>query len=117
MPIVSEFLSKHQSPFLKCDVRKDDILIEIFKRSYLPIYIPLLVLIGCCLVLISKDEFNYKLKRLLIFLYGFIIISLSEVLIRYSAKDLVNTIVFLSMPITVFIINYFFIYYKYGFKK
>ena len=117
LPIVSEFLSKHQSPFLKCDVRKDDILIEIFKRSYLPIYIPLLVLIGCCLVLISKDEFNYKLKRLLIFLYGFIIISLSEVLIRYSAKDLVNTIVFLSMPITVFIINYFFIYYKYGFKK
>ena len=87
LPILSEFLKKYKSQFLRCDERKEDILIEIFKRSYLPIYIPLLVLIGCCLVLISKDEFSYKFKRLLIFLYGFIIISLSEVLERYSAKD------------------------------
>ena len=67
--------------------------------------------------MISKDEFSYKLKRLLIFLYGFIIISLSEVLVRYSAKDLIHTLAFLSLPVGVFLINYFFIYYKFEFKK
>tara|TARA_Y100000816_G_scaffold283386_1_gene260211 strand:- start:4120 stop:5247 length:1128 start_codon:yes stop_codon:yes gene_type:complete len=117
LPILNEFLKKYKSPFLRCDVKREDILIELFKRSYLPIYIPLLVLIGCCLVLISKDEFNYKFKRLGIFLYGFIVISLSEVLIRYSTKDLLNTFIFLSLPISVFIFNYFFIYYKFEFKK
>ncbi len=117
LPILNEFLKRYKSPFLRCDVKREDILIELFKRSYLPIYIPLLVLIGCCLVLISKDEFNYKFKRLGIFLYGFIVISLSEVLIRYSTKDLINTLIFLSLPISVFIFNYFFIYYKFEFKK
>ncbi len=117
LPMLTGFLKKYKSKFLRCNERKEDILIEIFKRSYLPIYIPLLVLIGCCLVLISKDEFSYKFKRLLIFLYGFIIISLSEILVRYSAKDLMYTLIFLSLPITIFLINYFFIYYKFEFKK
>lgn len=117
LPLLSEFLKKHKSKFLRCDKRREDILIEIFKRSYLPIYIPLLVLIGCCLVLISKDEFNYKFKRLLIFMYGFIIISLSEIIIKYSAKDFINTFIFLSLPIIIFIINYYFIYYKFEVKK
>ena len=113
---LSNFLKNHKSDTLRC-TKKEDILVEIFKRSYLPIYIPLITLIGCCLLLISKDEFKYKYKRLLIFLYGFCVISLSEILIRYSAKDLINTLIFITLPILIFLINYIFIYYKFQFNK
>ena len=87
----------------------DEILTELLKRSYLPIYIPLLLLISCNLLLISRDQHNYNLKKILIFIIGFFLIAISEVLIRYSAE---KTLLFIMLPIILFLITYYFLTYK-----
>ena len=79
---------------------------EIYKRFIKPIYFPLLTLVCCFLLTISKIENNFNLRIVKVFLYVFLILVLSEIVMRY-----IETSQFLFIFVTILpIIIYFFIY-------
>ena len=55
---------------------------EIYKRFIKPIYFPLLTLVCCFLLTFSKEN-NFTIKTIKVFLYIFLILVLSEILMRY----------------------------------
>ncbi|WP_075501873.1 LptF/LptG family permease [Candidatus Pelagibacter communis] len=79
---------------------------ELFIRLYKPIFIPLIVLFSCFLTLYSKNEKNYKTKVNLIFLMIFFLLVYSEVSVRYSVTSINFTIMYLLIPMIIFIIGY-----------
>ena len=79
---------------------------EIYKRFIKPMYFPLLTLVCCFLLTFSKIENNFTIKTVKVFLYVFLILVLSEVILRY-----IETSQFLFIFVIIFpIIIYFFIY-------
>ena len=93
----------------------DNILRELYKRIFIPLYIPVLILISLLLIFKSKENINYPRYRVLIFLIGFITIVLSEMTIRLINDQLVENIKFLLIPIILVISLYlnYLIHFKY----
>ncbi len=87
-----------------------EVKIELIKRLYKPIYIPLIVLFSCFLILYSKNEKNYKTKINFIFITIFFLLVLSEVTMRYSGISMNYTILYLTIPIIIFISGYYLFY-------
>lgn len=90
---------------------RDEIKLEIMKRFYKPIYIPLIALISCFLILYPKNHTNYRKFRNLIFLINFIIIIISEASLKYSIKSFSSLMTFIVLPLLIFLISYL-IFYK-----
>ena len=79
---------------------------ELFKRIYLPMYIPLICLIASLVIFTSKENIHYNKLKFLIFVIGFILIFSSEISIKYIGMNFdLDKIVF-SFPIFLFIITY-----------
>ena len=89
-----------------------DVKQELFKRFYLPLYIMLIALISCFLILKSKDSYNYFKFKTSLFLLGVTTIIISEISIKYSGLNNLNSIIFLSCPIIIFILFYGYFYNK-----
>jgi len=87
-----------------------EVKIELIKRLYKPIYIPLIVLFSCFLILYSKNQKNYKTQINLVFMATFFLLVYSEVSTQYSAISPNLTILYLIIPIIIFIIGYLFFY-------
>ncbi len=79
---------------------------ELIKRFILPFYLPILSLIACLLITKSKDEFKFNKFTYLLFLFGVLIIIISELSIRYTSENYLNNIFLLSLPILIFLIIY-----------
>ena len=93
--------------YLQCqEASIDDVKQEIFKRIFKPFYIPLVALICCVVIFISKESINFKRKRFYIFLISFLILTYSEILLKYSGKSIYGFSLFFLMPIIFFIIIY-----------
>ncbi len=86
-----------------------EILREILKRLYLPIYIPLLALIASIVVLKSKDFWQYSNFKFILFMNGFITISISEISIRYVGDNKLNNLIFIILPLLLFFTNYLYL--------
>ncbi len=86
-----------------------EILREILKRLYLPIYIPLLALIASIVVLKSKDFWQYSSFKFILFMNGFITISISEISIRYVGDNKLNNLIFIILPLLLFFTNYIYL--------
>lgn len=80
-----------------------EIIPTLIRRIILPLYVPVVTLI-CSFLLIKSDRIF--LKRYSIFSYGFIILVISELLIRYTG--LINFVAYLyiSFPIILFFFLY-----------
>ena len=76
---------------------------ELLKRICLPLYLPLLALIACFLIVKSKDNHEYTNLKLKLFLIGVIFLIISEVSIRYAGLNNKYNLIFILMPITLFI--------------
>ena len=85
-----------------------EIFKEIAKRLYLPFYIPLVAMIASILILSSRDYINHNYFKTLVYLNGFGTIVVSEISIRYAGKSTESTILFFSLPLIIFVINYLF---------
>ena len=85
-----------------------DINQEINKRLFKPLYIPFLCLICSLLIFTPK---NKKMSSL-IFFSTFFILVYSEIFVRYSGNSIINFSMFLIMPLILFIIIYFYIFFK-----
>ena len=89
---------------------------EIYKRFIKPIYFPLLTLVCCFLLTFSKVENNFSFRTIKVFLYIFLILVLSEVLLRYieSSQLLFSLVIILPIIIYFFIYNFLISKVSYG---
>ena len=102
-------ISRSVINFLQCQEQSfDDVKQEIFKRIIKPFYIPLVALLCCFVIFISREKINFKRKRFYIFLTSFLSLAYSEILLKYSGKSIFGFGLFLLIPIIFFIIAYFY---------
>ena len=98
---------------LRCDKKgKKDIIQEIFKRFYLPFFIPIICLIACMQIINNKFNNHYALYKIMIFIFGFITLFSSEILIKYTGNNLTQDIIILIFPIIMFLLIYLFVLKK-----
>ena len=84
----------------------NEIIQELFKRFYKPLYIPIIALLCCFLILVPKNNINYEKNKKLVFLVTFFVLILSEASLRYSAISQVTTMIYLTIPWFSFILIY-----------
>ena len=94
----------------------DNVFKEVYKRFLVPVYIPILILISLILIIKSKENINYTKYRFLIFLSGVGLIIFSETTQKLIKNSLDYNIVIFIMPVIIFIIFYFSIFYKINFN-
>ena len=87
------------------------ILEEFLKRFFSPIFIILIGLSSSLVVLSSKHEKFYKLKNILIFCLGIILIMISEISLRYSGLSISNMLTYFFIPVLLFTLIYIYIYF------
>ncbi len=82
---------------------------ELYKRSYLPLFIYLITIVTAFIILNSNAKPNYKIFNLKVFLISIFFIIFSEVSVSMISKvNLVNFSVILSLPVLLFLSYYFF---------
>lgn len=90
---------------LNCNPNNSSAIIEeTFRRLYLPLYLPVLALIINFLILTSKDKFNYSRYKLVVFSLSSLVLVVSELSLRYSGISLKENIIFMILPIFLFLI-------------
>ena len=90
----------------------NNIFQEIYKRIFIPLYIPSLILISLLLIISSKEDINYSKKKFFIFLMGFFLIIFYEASLRFIKETLVGNIYLFLMPFFILVVLYFFILFK-----
>ena len=85
---------------------------ELYKRLIKPIFLPLLTLLCCFLLTISKEQDGYTFKLIKIFLFIFIVLVMSEILMRYIETSKIVLVLFMLAPILFFLIIYNLLIYK-----
>ena len=90
---------------------------ELLKRIYLPFYLPLISIIGCLIILKTKEEKSYGNFKLLIFTFGFFIIFFSEASIKFSSSQFENNYFFFLIPLSFYFIIYLFLQKKLQYKS
>ncbi len=93
-----------------------NVLGEIYKRTIVPFYIPIIILISILLVLPTKENINYFRFKFFTFLSGITIIIFSETTIRLIQNSMVSNIKIFIIPIIIILILYSVIFYKFKFK-
>ncbi len=82
---------------------------ELYKRSYLPLFIYLITIITAFIILNSNAKPNYKIFNLRVFLISIFFIVFSEVSVSMISKvNLVNLAIILVLPALLILSYYFF---------
>ena len=116
--IKTNLFSKKQNEIQNCtDSNKTNMIKEIYKRLILPLYLPILMLVPYLLILSSKEKLNYKKLKLITFFIGFLIIIMSEGIIRFTDKELKENLIIFITPLIIFICLYYTLIYKINFKN
>ena len=89
---------------------------EIFKRFIKPIYIPSLILISLFLIMRSKEDIKYTRFKFSIFLFGLVIIILSESSSGYVSNTYLENIKFILIPLSILLFLYISFIYQLKFK-
>ena len=79
-----------------------DIKIEFNKRFGMPIYIPLIALICSFLLSSRRDQKLYVYNKYIYFFIGFVVLALSEIIVRYSGISWTHTAIYYFVPFTLF---------------
>ena len=82
---------------------------ELYKRFIKPFYLPILTLVCCFLLTFSKEQHNYTLRAIKIFVNIFIVIVISEIFMRYIQGSLIYLILFFFIPLLFFWLIYIFL--------
>ena len=88
---------------------------ELFKRFIIPLYLPLLIMISSINLLITKENINYLKYRYSVFLFGILIIVISESSIGFIDNSFKINSFYTIIPIVIFLISYLTLIIK--FKK
>ena len=93
-----------------------NIIKEVYKRIFIPTYIPLLMLVPLILIISSKENTNYPKIKLITFSLGLVFIIFSETTIRLISNKLEMNYIIAFIPIFLFFLIYFMFYKKFKFK-
>ncbi|MBD1141246.1 LptF/LptG family permease [Pelagibacterales bacterium SAG-MED39] len=85
---------------------------ELLKRLIKPFYYISLVLSACFLFLFSKENFNQKYFRSIIFILGTLILVISELTTSLAAKNLLYFKLAIILPFLLIAIQYIFLHKK-----
>ena len=91
--------------------------IEFNKRFGMPIYIPLISLICSFLLAGRKDKKIYLYNKYIYFFICFVILTLSEILVRYSGLSWNYTIIYYSLPVILLPFLYFSLIRKFKYEN
>ena len=80
---------------------------ELFSRVFKPLYIPLLAIVSSLLLIRSKNSVGYSRYKIMIFVSGVILISLSEILSKFFSYNFNRSFLLMVFPILISIIFYF----------
>ena len=83
---------------------------ELYKRFFLPIYIPLVCLLASLLIIFSKNNNSYSKNKYSLFFLGFITLIISEITIRYSVYNTFITYLFFTIPFILYLLIYLYIF-------
>jgi lipopolysaccharide export system permease protein len=103
-------IDEFRLPNLNCvNERVPDIKQEINKRFFKPLFIPLLALMSCFLIILSKENIKYNRYKFTIFISCFLLIILSEISLRYTLIDN-GTKIFVITPLIFFLLSYVYLF-------
>jgi len=88
----------------------DEILQELLKRFFKPIYIPVLAIMCCMLLVLSKNNTKFYIFKNLLFLSIFFVLVLSETSLRFSTESNLSLSMYLILPFIIFFSVYFIFY-------
>ena len=94
----------------KKNKKKKNILFEIHKRLFKPMFIPIVALLCCFILYGNNEKFNLIKLRFLIFSLGISFIIFFEILLNLSASNIFFQYFLYSFPICTIIIIYFFLH-------
>ena len=92
-----------------CDQNKKSLMdtkIEFNKRFGIPVYIPLISLICSFMLSSRRDQKIYEYNKYIFFFISFLILAVSEVIVRYSGTSWTHTIVYYLLPLGLFPLLY-----------
>jgi len=101
LKIVSCVINKNTN-FHNCNQNKKSLMdtkIEINKRFGMPIYIPLISLICSFLLSSRRDQKIYVYNKYIYFFIGFLILALSEIVVRYSGTSWIHSAIYYCIPL------------------
>ena len=84
---------------------------EIFKRFVKPFYIPSLILISLFLIMNTKENAKYNKFRFAIFIFGLMLIILSESTSGYINNNYYENLKFIIIPFLIFLSLYLNFFY------
>jgi lipopolysaccharide export system permease protein len=82
----------------------ENIYRELYKRFIVPTYIPILILITLTLIFKSKENKNYPMIRIFIFLVNFLIIILSETSLNFISNNFYKNYLFIITPLVLILV-------------
>ena len=94
----------------KKNKNNNNILFEIHKRLFKPLFIPIIALLCCFILYGNNEKFNLIKLRFLIFSLGISFIIFFEILLNLSASKIFFQYFLYSFPICAIIIIYFFLH-------
>ncbi len=110
--------SKNDLDEQNCDMSNiNNLLKEVYKRIFIPFYIPVLMLTTLLLIIKSKESINFSLRRIIVFTFGFFIIIFSETSLRMVDNEIVQNIKIAVIPFLLILILYFIFYKSFYFKS
>ena len=108
---------KIERKILNCDRSNPrNVYQELFKRLITPFYLPLLILIASINLLISKEKIGYLKYRFLVFVFGLLVIVISESSLGLIDKNFIKNIFLISIPILLIILTYITLIFKLKFN-
>ena len=103
-----------------CDQNKKslmDIKIEFNKRFGMPFYIPLISLLCSFLLTSRKDKKIYSYNKYIYFFISFVILAISEVMVRYSGISWIHSVIYYLVPLILLPIFYVSLIQKFKYEN
>ena len=113
LKLLSCFIPGGHNKKICSDGFKKEIIPALNRRIILPFYIPVLSLI-CAIILIKSNK--VYLGKTSVFIYGFLILLISELSIRYTGINDLIMVLFFIAPIIFILSLYIFFFYNFSIK-
>jgi len=111
--LLDDFEFRLQMTNLTCEIGfLDNLIQELFKRIYLPLYVLLMALTSSLLILKSKNTPNYSTFKTIVFLIGVLFLVIPEILLNFTGTSYSDNLLFLLFPVISYIVIYQYISLK-----
>ena len=103
-------INKEKFHFICEKKLQPEIIRELFKRIYKPIFLPIITLFCGFLIIKNKNNISFRKNNFSVFALTTFLIIFSEISMRYIATSKFLTILYIIMPIIIFTISYYTFY-------